>query len=267
MDFSIIIPCYNSGKYLPDALNSIKPATKGGKFVCEVIIIDDGSTDPLTKDLLARLETQGYIVVSQKNGGPAAARNTGIRIAKGKYFIFLDSDNKLKPDFIEKTLELQQRANADIIHCQPDFFGDTTEPRFQTGYFDINKIVVQNYIDICCLIRREVFEKVGGFDEDRLMRGFEDWEFFLHAYSEGFTFQFVKEPVYDYRVLGSSLSQQHTYEHIQRVKHYVYQKYIGLVTGVFEWYYMQHRMYVADRRRPVRSFAKYMYNRYWLRRP
>lgn len=266
MDFSIIIPCYNSGKYLPDALNSIEPATEGRKFTYEVIIVDDGSTDPLTKDLLARLATEGkYTVLSRKNGGPAAARNTGIRKAQGEYLIFLDSDNRLKPHFIDKMFAVQQEYKRDIIHGRAEFFGDTTEARFHTGHFDINKVIAQNYIDICCLIRREVMEKTGGFDDERLIMGFEDWEFFINAHSLGFTFCYVDEPVYDYRVLASSLSQQHTYEHIQEVKQYVYRKHIKTFVGAFEWYYAQDVMYQADKRRPFRSFAKYLYRKYGRR--
>ena len=262
MDISIIIPCYNSGKYLPDALSSIVQATQGKSYIWEIIIIDDGSTDALTKELLESLPLKGYTVLYRANGGPGAARNTGVHKATGKYLIFLDSDNKLKKNYIERLLEVQQRTGADIIHCKSDFFGDTTLARFTTGPFDINKILIENYIDICCLVTRKVFDKIGGFDEERLILGFEDWEFFVRAYASGLKFEYVDEPLYDYRVRAGSVSQQHVYEHMQAVKYYVYKKHIDVLNGTFDWYREQYRIHLADRERPFRSFLKYLYNRY-----
>src|SRR4051812_30462131 len=96
---SIIIPCYNSGKYLPEALDSISAYPDKGMY--EVIIINDGSTDELTLSLLNNLQQNGeHIVLHQENKGPAAARNAGVKMAKAPYLLFLDSDNKIESNYI-----------------------------------------------------------------------------------------------------------------------------------------------------------------------
>ncbi|MEO6963379.1 MAG: glycosyltransferase family A protein, partial [Puia sp.] len=107
MDVSVIIPCFNSAEFLPDAIRTAEMAIKG--FKAEIIIVDDGSTQKSMLDLLNKLEETGkYSIVHRKNGGPAAARNSGVKISKGKYLLFLDSDNKLRPNFISTTLPLMK---------------------------------------------------------------------------------------------------------------------------------------------------------------
>lgn len=262
MDLSFIIPCYNSGEYLPEALGSVQLALQGQSYTYEVVIVDDGSTETVTETLLETLQAEGYTVIYRENGGPGAARNTGVQKSTGTYLIFLDSDNRLKTNYLCKTMEVYQRTGADIIHCKSDFFGDTGSARFMTGPFDINKMLIENYIDICCLIKRETFDKIGGFDEERLILGFEDWEFFIRAFSLGHTFEYLDEPVYDYRIRSGSVSQQHSYEHMKAVKHYVYKKHTTVLTGVLNWYREQHNICLADQKRPFRSFLKYFYNQY-----
>lgn len=262
MDLSFIIPCCNSGNYLSEAIESVENALEGRNYTYEVIVIDDGSEDAETIRLLSTLPARGYIVIYRENGGPAAARNTGLKRATGDHIIFLDSDNVLKPHFIDVATRVQQLSGADIVHCQSDFFGETTEPRFITGPFDIHKLLIENYIDICCLIKKEVFDRVGRFDEEPLIRGFEDWEFFIRSYSRGCTFEYVEEPLYDYRVRADSVSQQHSAEHIDSVKYHIYRKHIDVLLGSLDWYRSQYRVYMRDKDRPLRSFFKFIYNKY-----
>ena len=75
---SIIIPCYNHGKYLDDALSSIKKSKEN--YEVEIIIVNDGSTEKETIEILNNLENQGYFVLNQKNGGLGNARNNGIKL-------------------------------------------------------------------------------------------------------------------------------------------------------------------------------------------
>src|ERR1700730_11658859 len=93
---SIIIPCYNQGHYLMEALDSIKGINPG---LLEVIIVNDGSTDPYTNELCKNLESQGWQVIWQDNKGLSAARNVGIRQASGNYILPLDADNKIRTEY------------------------------------------------------------------------------------------------------------------------------------------------------------------------
>ena len=89
---SVIIPCYNYGRFLPDAVNSVLGQKKDGLAV-EIIVVDDGSTD----DTAAVAQRLGSSIqyIYQENQGPSAARNSGIRIARGDYLVFLDADDLL----------------------------------------------------------------------------------------------------------------------------------------------------------------------------
>src|SRR4051812_30684422 len=110
---SIVIPCYNSGQFLPDAIESVR--SYNGKHSYEIIIVDDGSTDEATLTLLEGLSVDSCVVLHQPNKGPAAARNTAIRHSKGEYILFLDSDNKIRPEYIDegiKALENDKKAGV-----------------------------------------------------------------------------------------------------------------------------------------------------------
>lgn len=99
---SIVVPIYNTAKYLPACLDSILAQTHQD---LEIILIDDGSTDESGQiaDTYAKKDKR-IKVIHQKNAGQSSARNRGIKEAKGEYLSFIDSDDKIKPDFIEKLL-------------------------------------------------------------------------------------------------------------------------------------------------------------------
>lgn len=99
---SIIVPIYNTAKFLPVCLNSILHQTYEN---LEIVLIDDGSTDESSKivDTYAKKDSR-VKVVHQKNAGQSAARNRGLKLATGKYISFIDSDDEIKPTFIESLL-------------------------------------------------------------------------------------------------------------------------------------------------------------------
>ncbi|RYY33157.1 MAG: glycosyltransferase family 2 protein, partial [Sphingobacteriaceae bacterium] len=115
MDISVIIPYYNAGNYLPDAINSVRFLLDRSDIACEIVIADDGSTDAHSIEILAGLEKEGlFTIVHQSNKGPGAARNTAVRNSTGKYLLFLDSDNKIRPRLVEKGLEILNSKRGDI---------------------------------------------------------------------------------------------------------------------------------------------------------
>lgn len=115
---SIIVPIYNTSKYLPTCLDSILEQTYPN---LEIILIDDGSTDSSGKiaDQYARKHTN-IRVTHQKNQGQSAARNVGLSKATGSYITFIDSDDKMKPTFIAKLLSLYHRG-VSITVCGHEF--------------------------------------------------------------------------------------------------------------------------------------------------
>jgi glycosyltransferase involved in cell wall biosynthesis len=262
MDLSVIIPVYNSGAYLPDALESAERAINYCGCSSEIILIDDGSTDPDTTKLLSQLPDRGHTVLTQSNRGPAAARNRGIKAAKGKYLLFLDSDNMIKAHFVETAINIFETQSVDLVHGKADFFGESDCPRFNSAPFDFYRILMGNYIDVCCIIYRDVCIDIGGFDEEKCLIGFEDWEFYIRAHLKGHKFHYINDSVYDYRILSNSLSQSHDFEGLHKAYSYVYSKYAWQVMHSLAWAHSQYQSYLLDRQRPFRSCLKYLYYKF-----
>lgn len=195
---SVIITCYNLGAYLMEALASI-PAG------CEVIVVDDGSTDSDTVQVLNGLDTERFTVVRQANTGLAKARNNGIRMAKGPYIVPLDADNRLRPAMVERGVQvLDSRSDVDIVYGDAYYFGDE-EKRWVVGDYDFKLLVERNRIDACACFRKSMWERLGGYDEHMPVMGYEDWDFWLRASVQGATFHYVPEILFDYRLRGGSM--------------------------------------------------------------
>lgn len=116
IDLSIIIPVYNSEKYLSTCIESIIKQDTQYKF--EILAINDGSTDKSLDILEKYAKKHDFIrIINQENKGISGARNTGINNAKGKYIGFIDNDDKIRKDYIEKLLNRAYENNADIVKC------------------------------------------------------------------------------------------------------------------------------------------------------
>jgi glycosyltransferase involved in cell wall biosynthesis len=202
---SIVIPCYNHGQYIQEALDSID--AQKINYPIEIIIVDDGSSDTDTLQKLDDLKQLNYTIIHQTNGGPGKARNTGIEIAVGKYILPLDADNKLNPDYINKAVPLLEKKKVDIVYAAPVFFGDTSikNRQFKVRPFDDLGLVTGNCADACAVFKKEVWEKNGGYDEVMPSYGFEDWDFWISASKNNFVFHFINEKLYYYRILHNSM--------------------------------------------------------------
>lgn len=114
---SIVIPVYNSGKYLADCLQSCIDQTYSN---LEVVIVDDHSTDPLTLQLLEEFASKDKrirVVYCKENHGPGFCRNLGIKESRGKYFAFADSDDLMSLDFCERMLNAIHEFKTDFVMC------------------------------------------------------------------------------------------------------------------------------------------------------
>jgi glycosyltransferase involved in cell wall biosynthesis len=202
---SIILTCYNLGAFLQEALDSIAQYPQPEH--CEVIIVDDGSTELRTIQILDALDTQRYKVIRQRNTGLGKARNNGIRRARAEYIIPLDADNHLLPAMIERTIEVLDRdPGIEVFYGDLQRFGEHNA-RSAVGPFDFGRLYRSNYIDACAGFRRSLWERLGGYDENMPVMGFEDWDFWLRASVVGARFHYVPEVFFNYRVRkGSMLS-------------------------------------------------------------
>ena len=258
---SIIIPCFNHGKYINEAINSID--INKVNYPLEIIIVDDGSTDENTKNEINQLITKGFHVIKQENGGPAKARNTGIAASSGKYILPIDADNKIKPEYINKSVPILETKEYDIVYAKPIFWNEhkKVKRKFKVKPFDELSYVTGNFADACAIFCRYVWEKNNGYDERIPFYGFEDWEFWINAGSKGFKFKFINEYLYYYRILENSvISSYKDEEKIIINQRYIAQKHSDLyLEKLVKLNYVRERFEIDILRFPLVPFIYLCY--------
>lgn len=188
---SIIIANYNYGRFLGEAIESAQRQTFPH---IEIIVIDDGSTDN-SLEVACRYD---ITVLAQENQGVCAARNNAAAYAKGEYILFLDADDILMPDAVAQLHALLANSPDDIGYAygQMEYF-DSRTGIFASREFDARALADNNYICATSLIRKEIFDRIGGFDRGFSLR--EDWEFYLRMLHNGFRGAFIPRPILRYR--------------------------------------------------------------------
>jgi glycosyltransferase involved in cell wall biosynthesis len=199
---SIIVPCYNHGGFLRETVHSIEAARTPA--LREVIIVDDGSTEPETTKVLKELE-RSYAILRQPNRGLGAARNAGIRLASGEFILPVASDNRIRRPYLNEAPRLLARdAGVGIVYGDAAYVGDKSG-RWRVPEFDLMRLVDANFIDACALFRKRVWEDVGGYDEHMPHMGWEDWDFWLRVSLKGWRFAHLDVVAFDYRVRAGSM--------------------------------------------------------------
>jgi glycosyltransferase involved in cell wall biosynthesis len=200
---SIVIPSYNLGRYLLETLRSIEEARTAA--LREVVIVDDGSTEPETLQVLEQLKSSPYRVIRQENRGLGAARNAGIRCATGQFILPVDSDNCIRKTYLsEAPAVLDRNPAVGIVYGDAEYVGERSG-RWYVPEFSFARLVDGNFIDACALFRRRVWEDIGGYDEQMPHLGWEDWDFWLRASVRGWRFVHLDEVAFDYRVRPDSM--------------------------------------------------------------
>src|SRR2546425_8167615 len=218
---SIVIPCYNQGTMLREALASVEEVRN--ENLLEVIIVDDGSSEVETTTVLKEVAEAGYCVLSQPNRGPGAARNTGIRLARGEFILPLDSDNRLRDVYLKEGVSLlKENPSIGVFYSDAEYFGEKTG-RWHVQEFDLLSLIRKNFIDVCALYRKKLWEEVGGYDEQMPWMGLEDWDFWLRVAFHGGSFIHLPKVGFDYRVRRDSMTAM-TRQHAAELANYVFGK-------------------------------------------
>lgn len=212
---SVIVPCYNAGRYLDDAVNSI--LTQKTDVPYEIVIINDGSTDPLTKEVLERYRKSPNPIIRvldhEVNKGLPAARNTGISASRYPYILPLDADDRLTPEvrlkgegYITKGVGLLHRnPGIDAIQPQAYFFGHV-EGKVRFPVMNERRMLFKNHIPQFCMYRKSLWEETGGYNEK--MKYGEDWCFWVSIINlksnqgRAASFLRVDEPLVEFRTHG-----------------------------------------------------------------
>lgn len=231
---SVVIPCFNQAKYLPEALQSIWSQTHEN---WECIIVNDGSPDEtasIATEWCAKDSRFKYLY--QKNGGLSNARNSGIQKGIGKFFLTLDSDDKFESTFIEKALEvLIFNENVGLV-CSWGFrfIGDEKGELYKPGGGSIKEFLFCNAANMGSLLfRKECWEKAGGYDE-KMKSGYEDWEFYIRVCLLGWRMHVLQEPLFFYRQHNVSMRTVALNHYDKEIKKYIYHKHEVLYKKHYE---------------------------------
>jgi len=195
---SVVIPCYNSGATIEQTIASVKAQTWPN---LEIIVVDDGSTEPATCAVLSALE--GVVFVRQPNYGLPAARNAGFRASRGEYVLPLDADDWLEPPALKVMLEvLQSSPEASFVFCDLQLEGEASGI-LQKNYNFFEQLSL-NQLPYCLLMPKRLWTEAGGYDEG-MRKGYEDWEFNIRLGILGHYGQRVGQPLFHYRVSATGM--------------------------------------------------------------
>jgi glycosyltransferase involved in cell wall biosynthesis len=209
---SVILTCYNHLAYLPAAFEAIQSQSFTDY---EVIAIDDGSSDG-SREWLSSL-TGVKVVFNEKNLGTYGSLNVALGKSTGEFIAILNDDDLWAPTKLERQLALfDSHPKVGLVHTDGYFIdgnGHRTEgsplgfefPRTETGDVLLSLIYANKIIASAVLVRRECFEKLGGFNESYFGSG--DWEMWMRI-AEQYEIGFVAEPLTFYRVHGANASHK-----------------------------------------------------------
>jgi len=228
---SIIVPVYNTEKYLRQCLDSVLLQTERN---IEVICVDDGSTDSSSEILEEyRAKDSRVVVINQENSGVAVARNVGAARATGKYLFFADSDDELAPNLCQKTTEIAEKYNVQItLACSeslvkmlrrrfpqfrrlydPALFGEKPLDGLTTD----QRVLLSYFAEVCgcwnCLYRRDFWIE-RKLELPRGVRIGEDICVNVQAFAKAERVAFLMERLYYYRVVEDSASHKNLGERL-----------------------------------------------------
>jgi len=189
---AVVVPCYNDGETLPDALESLREQEPH-----ELVVVDDGSDDAATLAALAELERTGTHVVRRSNGGLSVARMTGVENTEAPYVMPLDADDALAPGALTALADaLDADGAAAVAWGDVDIWGEFDVSVDVGKDLDPWKITYINTVPVASLVRRDALLTVGGWE---LRHGYEDWDLWMSLAERGFRGLYIPVPTLRYR--------------------------------------------------------------------
>jgi len=205
---SVVIPTYNRAHLIGKAIQSVFNQSYQD---FEIIIIDDGSTDNTEEIIKGYKDKRINYIKHERNQGISAARNIGIKKARGEYIAFLDSDDEWLPEKLDKQIKVFQNEPPEVgvvcswsfkINEKGNYIGKVCLPK-KEGYMYKDLLSSNNLSVPTLLIRKECFEKVGLFDN--LLNGQEDWDMWIRI-AKYYRFVLIKAPLAKRRIHSKQIS-------------------------------------------------------------
>lgn len=218
---SIVIPYYNLGLYLEDTIQSIRNSTYTDK---EIIIVNDGSTDGHSLNVLNKFRDQaGIKVIDTINNGIAQARNIGIENATGNYIAFLDADDLVRQEYYSKGISvLEKYKNVHFVGSWIQYFGDSNHiwPAFNP---EPPIILYHNLVNSSSLIYKKESLLLHGLNDDNMLfQGWEDYESVVSMIANDLYGVVLPETLFLYRIRKDSMIR-----HLSKAKKILLHQYIS----------------------------------------
>lgn len=201
MKLSVIVPVYNTCKYLKKCLDSIINQTYKD---IEIIIVNDGSKDnseDIIKEYLNKYKDK-IVYIKQKNNGQGSARNNGLKHAKGEYIGFVDSDDFIEKDMYEKMIKIAEKNNSDIVICAINDYYEKNNLSCST-YLSLKQNVevkeaIMNSIPsvVNKIYKRELIVNNKIFFNEKIW--YEDFPYSIQLVMESKIINYINEPLYNY---------------------------------------------------------------------
>jgi len=199
---SVVIPCFNLAEFLDEAIGSVLAQTFQD---FEILVVDDGSNDPYTKNRLSALDKPRTRVLRSDNQGLAGARNLAIANAQGEYILPLDADDRLAPTLLEKAIAVfDERPDVGIVYSDVEWFGEKNG-KWDVPPYSFPDILLDNTIVATALFRRADWELVGGYSTEFRAR-WEDYDFWLSLIERGRVPYRIPEVLFYYRQRAGSMT-------------------------------------------------------------
>ncbi len=201
---SIIMPCYNLGQYIDEAIDSVFAQSFDD---LEVVIVNDGSTCEKTNEKLSNLIHPKIKVIQSENQGLPLARNLAIKNACGIYMLPLDSDDKIGPTYVGKCVDVLDRdSDIGIVYAEAEMFGE------KKGYWNLPEysfpgMLTRNLIFNSAMYRKADWKIVDGYNAN-MKYGWEDWNLWLSIISLGRKVFSIPKILYYYRQRDNSMSEK-----------------------------------------------------------
>lgn len=202
---SVVVPYFNMGEYINDAIVSIERSSYSNK---EIIIVNDGSNDAKSLSALDLLKTkEGIKVIDQPNMGLSAARNRGAQEAKGVYLAFLDADDKIAPNYYEKAIDiLRRKSNVHFVGCWVQYFGDS-DGKWPAFVPEPPFLLYHNMINSSSLVYEKESFLNHGLNDTRFVYGMEDYDSVISLVKNGCYGVVIPEFLFFYRIRKNSMAK------------------------------------------------------------
>ncbi len=199
---SVIMSCYNLGRYVRDAIESVLAQSRQD---FEIVVVNDGSTDEETNRILGALDYPRTTVLATGNRGLPAARNLALAHARGRYVCALDADDRLHPSFFEKTLAvLDSDSGVAFVSTWAECFG-LEQWTWRQERCDFPALLAECVVLTAAPVRRSAVEAVGGYDERAYLYGSEDWDLWISLVERGYRGVVLPEVLFQYRQRQGSM--------------------------------------------------------------